>query len=598
MCGIIAVLPVKTEKDKIPGRAREAAMRYLASEMLVASRTRGKDASGIASVYQDGAWSVLKQPVEADDFSENIGQEKYKDQADDANFREYMLRCRSNSSAEENGHTTAILGHVRKGTGGSRYKPANNHPIIVGNAPDDVIIGVHNGGIENDDRIFDLHPEPKRIGSVDSEAIFHLHNCLLPDDAPNHTLLKALDDRLYGKYATLAVNTKHPHIVAGIRRVRPLEIMLAEPLGLILIASERNVMARAIQLYNRMVLSLTGAMFPRITGVTSRSPRDQSSLILDLTKGSSLEECLSIKDLPFTEKDKKEEYKKGAGTKTTHTTVGTNNSTNPYAADQHHNRAAPYTPPKYVAPDHMKSKIKDLTTYEATQPRRTAETTAVLVDDDESGEDVKRVNVPAGAVMFETMLKTEGLGLLETIISNGFDDTLFLKTLNRKNIHKAVDTSGFNSNSETLLKAVTLAYRHAFPEGYFAGYMSAEESNEEPSNVAHLKAKIARLEERHSRGRAFLANMKTLVTALLVAGKFVKVDGSKECRSMALDENLVEFAELVHEDFDPASITSLFKGDKDIDRIADLIQEDEALGADVKPQEESPRKTLVALLST
>lgn len=62
---------------------------------------------------------------------------------------------------------TAIL-HTRFWTKGSPKNNANNHPIPVGN-----IIGVHNGGVYNDDELFtDMGLLDRRVAQVDSEAIF------------------------------------------------------------------------------------------------------------------------------------------------------------------------------------------------------------------------------------------------------------------------------------------------------------------------------------------------------------------------------------------------------------------------------------------
>lgn len=63
--------------------------------------------------------------------------------------------------------TTAVL-HTRAWTKGSPVNPNNNHPIRVAN-----IVGVHNGGVWNDDELFaELGILDRRIGHVDSEAIF------------------------------------------------------------------------------------------------------------------------------------------------------------------------------------------------------------------------------------------------------------------------------------------------------------------------------------------------------------------------------------------------------------------------------------------
>ena len=62
---------------------------------------------------------------------------------------------------------TAVL-HTRWWTQGSPTNNNNNHPIQVAN-----IVGVHNGGIYNDDELFtEMGIAERRIAQVDSEAIF------------------------------------------------------------------------------------------------------------------------------------------------------------------------------------------------------------------------------------------------------------------------------------------------------------------------------------------------------------------------------------------------------------------------------------------
>jgi hypothetical protein len=61
---------------------------------------------------------------------------------------------------------TVIL-HTRMGTKGTEQNNLNNHPIRSGKT-----VGVHNGWVNTDDDMFANMPNVKRMGEVDSEAIF------------------------------------------------------------------------------------------------------------------------------------------------------------------------------------------------------------------------------------------------------------------------------------------------------------------------------------------------------------------------------------------------------------------------------------------
>lgn len=65
--------------------------------------------------------------------------------------------------------TRAAILHTRMWTQGRPENNDNNHPIRSGN-----VVGVHNGGIWNDDSLWDLLPEGSRQAEVDSEVIFAL----------------------------------------------------------------------------------------------------------------------------------------------------------------------------------------------------------------------------------------------------------------------------------------------------------------------------------------------------------------------------------------------------------------------------------------
>ena len=136
MCGIIGV--VYSQEGGVDGQtAREDARR-----LLLLSESRGKEAAGMA-VMSDQRTTVYKEPVPASVFVEN---KKFSDLF--------------------NTQTRAFIGHARLVTNGSMLLAHNNQPVIV-----DDLIGVHNGIIVNDAKLWAQYPDLRRQYEVDTEVL-------------------------------------------------------------------------------------------------------------------------------------------------------------------------------------------------------------------------------------------------------------------------------------------------------------------------------------------------------------------------------------------------------------------------------------------
>lgn len=115
--------------------------RKLAGQLLLGIEHRGRDATGACWISPNGNREVQKHPVTASAFVRNLSMWK-----------------RTND---------AIL-HTRMWTQGAPDNNDNNHPIVVG-----PVVGVHNGGIWNDNDLFShMKEDVDRIAEVDSEAAF------------------------------------------------------------------------------------------------------------------------------------------------------------------------------------------------------------------------------------------------------------------------------------------------------------------------------------------------------------------------------------------------------------------------------------------
>ena len=271
MCGIIGLLPfgkLDAKQEKI----RQEVMMYLGTELLQLTQTRGKDATGVSVMFENGAYMGLKMGVSAIEFVSRFGGEE-------TDFEGFMKLWRNKGIPAK-----AFLGHCRKPSAGKiTTDNNNNHPIKVGD-----IIGIHNGTISNDEIIFkNLKREPN--GDVDSEAIFQLLH-YLTDNGANPFTLDMLDEtckRLEGSYACLAFNGNNPFQVVAFRDSKPIEIALLRPLKLVIIASDSDFIKTALFRLNIMANVYNyGVNFPTIhkSDIDMRLLPDDSVYLFDLTK--------------------------------------------------------------------------------------------------------------------------------------------------------------------------------------------------------------------------------------------------------------------------------------------------------------------------
>ena len=256
MCGIIGLFTYNTKNNEVDSLIKSLVQRALFAESLVYMEPRGKDSTGIAMLWDDKEVAVLKQPVEASTFALNDGTwgEDYTSEEDkNAHFKWLMSKwVRGNPRTQ----LRQALGHVRAGTKGSEYNPYNNHPIIIssdtvgkgGNITGDLVIGVHNGGIRNDDELFKKHSFV-RLGEVDSEIIFHL--IYQYRNEFSHENLQKTFDELLGAYSVLAYNPANPFKAVGMRETRPLNAAFIPELGTLILISESRFLTQAIRSYER-----------------------------------------------------------------------------------------------------------------------------------------------------------------------------------------------------------------------------------------------------------------------------------------------------------------------------------------------------------
>lgn len=268
MCGIIGQLAFGSLSEELE-KVRQESMIFLGSELLQMTQERGKDATGVCLLLDDGNYYGLKMGIPAIDFISRYGK----------NDKEYGGFIKVWRKSKKFGKV--FLGHCRATTRGCSLDNQNNHPIQVG-----YIHGVHNGTIQNDDAIF-KKLDCERSGAVDSEAIFRLlHHYTKNGTEPFTTdIMKETVEKLAGTYSVLAFSGNNPYQVCGFRDRKPFEMALIKPLKLLLVTSEKKFIETAVYRYNKYInLYITAAKFPTLKSrdVEYKTLQDDSAIVFDL----------------------------------------------------------------------------------------------------------------------------------------------------------------------------------------------------------------------------------------------------------------------------------------------------------------------------
>ena len=229
MCGLAGVLQTNQARSRNDLRI----IAELFTELLVGSEHRGPHATGVALINASGDYYISKAPVPASGF---------------VTSRDYRLVIDKLAS-----DTTCLMGHTRWPTRGSHLDNANNHPLVSGGEHQThgqrptcgVCILTHNGHVTNHhalSRLMNL----KRDAEVDSEILLRLaeRNAGKCGIDP----LGFADDisLCRGKMSAVVVATSDPARILLIKGNQPLELRYHAARGLIIYASEPQILDSAI----------------------------------------------------------------------------------------------------------------------------------------------------------------------------------------------------------------------------------------------------------------------------------------------------------------------------------------------------------------
>jgi len=197
MCGLTGILIGKRYK-----KGELKMVKELFTRTLLAHEERGREATGVISIWPNGNYKILKKPIRSSEF---IKTKEYKN---------FLRKWDKN--------VCVLLGHTRKPTKGSVWNDENNHPLIVGDT-----VGIHNGTIKNDDSLFKKE-NLARKAEVDSEVIFSTLNnihCNNNYDCRSDNFaseVQTCTKKMTGSFTTISVNLKHPHELLLLKYNQPL----------------------------------------------------------------------------------------------------------------------------------------------------------------------------------------------------------------------------------------------------------------------------------------------------------------------------------------------------------------------------------------
>lgn len=243
MCGIAGVIQYESELSR---ETRQRALKILFSEIMLKTEPRGKDATGLYQVHDDGDWLMTKKGQKVTEW---LVANKGGGNEDPIVYSEIM-----DLWLEHPRELKALVGHCRAATVGSRGKDNNdNHPFAVQLDEKNAILGIHNGTLNNHEKIFEKLPDYlPRHGTVDSESLFHFMYHLSDKGTKpvDGDMLKYMGERVEGAAAVIAVNTRFPDQVITFRKERPMEYYMIAPLNILVIASEKPFVESALEKYD------------------------------------------------------------------------------------------------------------------------------------------------------------------------------------------------------------------------------------------------------------------------------------------------------------------------------------------------------------
>ncbi|MEA3296163.1 MAG: hypothetical protein U9Q27_03445 [Patescibacteria group bacterium] len=197
-------------------------------KLLINGQARGKSATGIA-IADNKCITVIKNNLPADKFIKT------------SEFKKILKQYIYFNKKENYISPIQIIGHCRMPTKGSPLNNENNHPIVTKS-----FVGVHNGVISNDNKLFNDHKNDfKRNGEVDSEIIFKLVEKYYIKYKNMPKAVQSANLELSGSKTYAFISTKNPYLLWLFKDNNPVSILHYKKIGIIIFASDEKYIVNA-----------------------------------------------------------------------------------------------------------------------------------------------------------------------------------------------------------------------------------------------------------------------------------------------------------------------------------------------------------------
>jgi len=182
--------------------------------------------------------------------------------------------------------TNFIMLHARATTVGSTEDNFNNHPIVA-----EPIVGIHNGTLFNEDRLFERFKEDfEREGDVDSEIIFKLYLHFVEQGLSPKQAMSQTGGMLWGAFTGALVDMRNPSQMVMFKHERSLCVFRFPHYDMIITVSEARF-------YDRVAKRLGIKAKEKCEYVTNGT-----GMLFDLNVGNRITDELIDFDIPVDKK--------------------------------------------------------------------------------------------------------------------------------------------------------------------------------------------------------------------------------------------------------------------------------------------------------
>jgi glutamine---fructose-6-phosphate transaminase (isomerizing) len=231
LCGIFGI--VIGENLKLSPKE----LMQIVNSIFKLSESRGKEASGLAVRFKDSIY-VLKEPITS---SKLVKTTKYKE------LFNQTLKTQAYSGNQLQA-PILILGHSRLQTNGQSEINTNNQPVVKDGA-----VGIHNGIIVNDDKLWKSFSELKKKYDVDTEVFLSLLQMFRAQGKSVVEAVKFVFEHIEGS-ASVAVQFDDVNNLVLASNTGSLYMALGKNEKLLVFASEKYILQQVLD--NKFLRSL------------------------------------------------------------------------------------------------------------------------------------------------------------------------------------------------------------------------------------------------------------------------------------------------------------------------------------------------------